>query len=447
MDFQSFLEQAQADGIALDPGEFTLNALKAREKLIRHQLGDSGLWLVKLVQAAVRGEASEVEIKFARREVRVSFSLALPVDAQAVLRAVLAGTLPNDPILFHLVAGLRGSLTTGEETVVWSVGGLRVSVTEEGTSTESLPDSNQFQLVAQRPARSRSFSGLIRGSMRSLLKQTVEEYEAVRRHCWPCPIPVQLDGKELHRGYGETVEYFVPEASAKSVMGSAKNGPQGSLITGGWDGPEHRPLLPYPLTAHAEELPRVRTPFHPGMTFCELPAEGEPTRAVVSLLHSPNARCSVDWVVDGAMVHSAALDLPGKLDRAGLRFVVAAEVDQLDLSHFGIRDADPQAIALELAPRVEQLWTHLEGLRSKFYYLHTSPGATKAIGGLTLGTTGLLCLVSPFIAVVNLGGGVVGAMAGLGWVRSATYRRVRKLIEAFREYRDSAQSDTGLKQS
>ena len=85
---------------------------------------------------------------------------------------------------------------------------------------------------AQRPARSLVLSGLVSGSLKSLLYQTLEEYEALKRHCWACPIPILLDSKELPRGYGCTVEYVVPKMSLRSMNNSMRNGPKGGLIVG-----------------------------------------------------------------------------------------------------------------------------------------------------------------------------------------------------------------------
>ena len=433
-DLHSFLSSARSEGARLDTGEFTLNGLKAREKLERHQLGDSGLWLVKLVQAAVRAGAPRIDIKFDRRAVQVRYTLNRRIDADNLLRTVLAGSLPKDPLTFHLVAGIRGCFCTSGNQVSWSCGETQVEIGEHATTVETIPDSTDFVFKAERPSRNFSFNGLIKGSLSSMLKQTLQEYEALKRHCWTCPVPILLDGKELPRSYGQTVEYFVPKASLRSVYDSSKNGPRGGLITAAVAQPDGFPELPYPLVCRSEELPRVLKPFHPGETFVQLAGPEETARAVICLLHSPNAVSSVDWVLDGAVVKSEALELPRRPDRVALRIVVGAVQEQLDLSHFNLRNADPNSIVRELSDEVEQLFLRLEEARSEFLYWHTPRLATKLIGAYFIGVTGVLTMVSPLAALGCAGGGAVGSWVGTGLVRGATFRRVSKFREVFRDF-------------
>lgn len=433
-DLDDFISGARSEGTRLDTGEFTLNGLKAREKLERHQLGDSGLWLVKLVQAAVRAGAPEIDIKFDRRIVEVRYSLNRRIDGDDLLRTVLAGTLPKEPLAFHLVAGIRGSFTASGTQVSWSCGGTHVKIGEQATTVETIPDSADFVFRAERPTRNFSFNGLIQGSLSSLLKQTLQEYEALRKHCWTCPVPISLDGKELPRGYGQTVEYFVPKASLRSVYDSSKNGPRGGLITAAFPGPQGGAELPYPLVGRSEDLPRTLKPFYPGETFVQLPAPDTTARAVISLLHSPNAVSSVDWVFDGAVVKSEALELPRQPDRVALRIVVGARQEQLDLSHFNLGDADPKLIVNELADEVEQLFQRLEEARSDFLYWHTPRPTTRVIGASLIGMAGFITMFSPLAAVGYVSGGLVGGWAGTGWVRRATYRRVSRFRDLFLEY-------------
>lgn len=60
---RELLEQFSV-GEVVSTDAFTINVLKAREKLARFQLPASGMWLVKFVQSAVAQSSSEVQIVY-----------------------------------------------------------------------------------------------------------------------------------------------------------------------------------------------------------------------------------------------------------------------------------------------------------------------------------------------------------------------------------------------
>jgi hypothetical protein len=61
------LESRGREGSYVDSAGFTIDQLKAREKMSRYQLSDSGLWLVKLIQTAVTAGADGVDISLGAR--------------------------------------------------------------------------------------------------------------------------------------------------------------------------------------------------------------------------------------------------------------------------------------------------------------------------------------------------------------------------------------------
>ena len=64
---EDFLSQLSQEGRFFESSSFTIDSLKAREKLSQFQMADSGLWLVKLVQAAVAAGAPSVRVQFEKR--------------------------------------------------------------------------------------------------------------------------------------------------------------------------------------------------------------------------------------------------------------------------------------------------------------------------------------------------------------------------------------------
>ena len=57
---EQYVQGLIAEGGAKETLGFTLDQARALKKLSKSQLPDEALWIVKMVQAAVRGEATEV---------------------------------------------------------------------------------------------------------------------------------------------------------------------------------------------------------------------------------------------------------------------------------------------------------------------------------------------------------------------------------------------------
>lgn len=117
-----FLSGARSLGTVDSTADFTIDTLKAQQKLSSRQFPQDGLWLVKMVQAAVAFQARGIDIKFRRNEVQFYFEGEdWPWDARRFFEDLLSSVLPSEPVLFHLFAGLRNSLFEDTVRAEWSI--------------------------------------------------------------------------------------------------------------------------------------------------------------------------------------------------------------------------------------------------------------------------------------------------------------------------------------
>ena len=137
MNIVEYLDGLSKQGEFQATEDFTINSLKARQKLSESQLVTPGLWLVKLVQCAVRLEAEGVSIKTERRLICLEFLAPQGPSAETIARHLLDGSLPLDPALIHLLTGLRASLTGHTESLSCLVEKsgqvVTLGVSQEGT--------------------------------------------------------------------------------------------------------------------------------------------------------------------------------------------------------------------------------------------------------------------------------------------------------------------------
>ena len=184
-------------------GEFTLNPLRAIQKLAASQLPDRSLWILKIVQAAVAGGCQGLTIRqegrrtlFRLAEPQVEFSLERLYDA--LLRADPLGVAHLD----HLVVGLRTvglaegrswTLTTQAERLSWDGGRFVHEGDLEGSVDGDIRLEVMFRLE-QTPGSLRGMFGRA-GVAR-------DEYLHVVRRAHVCPIPLTFDGRRLDCGEG-----------------------------------------------------------------------------------------------------------------------------------------------------------------------------------------------------------------------------------------------------
>lgn len=426
---QAFLDSQQSQGRYFDSADFTINTLKAREKLARYQLSDSGLWLVKMIQAAVAGGADSVKVTFGRSEVSVAFPNTPGWQADQVLQEVLAGTMPSDNALAHLVTGIRASAGATTEVVSWACGQAQVTLSEDGGEVTQIPETASFALTATRPTRSRSLKSTLGASVAHLVKQTVEEYDAVVTRCWTSPIPICVDGRPLSRGYS----LLSGGERAKGVLtGYQRFNHQNGRISGclairPLDNVTSRPLMPYhpPQGEPVEGTDvAVSKPFYYGGYYLNWRPQQTECRGVLCLLCGAAARSSVELVMDGVVIKSIpfsgwappppkflGMTSPAVHFPIQFRLILGVERQELDLSEFDLRELDLQATLDSAIPEVVELIECLRHNKRSFWYVPFSEKYVKLMGGLAAGQLVYM------LGVVKFGllpvAGLVGASVGL----------------------------------
>jgi hypothetical protein len=444
----SFLAAQQSEGRYFDTASFTIDSVKALHKLSLHQLPDSGLWLVKLVQAAVASGADSVAVTFERKKVTARFLPRQAWQADEVLEVVLSGALPQDRALMHLVTAIRGSSASISEAVAWSCGAARVELGQGSCQVVAQPEQSEFQLVATRPARSRSLSKTLASSVTDLVKQTVEEHDALRGHCWVCPIPITIDGCALPRGYDVMNAGRVEKSPWRVLRSYNKN--EGAVVQAGLGvGPLHDPSLgpelPY-LTTFAGDAGTnpviLQKPVFMGQTFLWRRPEG-PVHGAVALMSGPKETESrLHFVLDGAVVAThplpswdvkltTVLGIPVSRRSFALRAIVAVEPAALDLSQFAVRDADLARLLPLIVPDVEALIDRLFQHMSELYYLPLTRKIAP-LAGVGLGAeVVVLGVVSQGVMLLPMAGmvAVAGAINTAIW-RSKMRNAVRSMLEA-----------------
>lgn len=444
-----FLEIQRSEGRYFDSSAFSIDSLTALEKLSQHQLPGSGLWLVKLVQAAVAAGAESVDISFGNRWLGVSFTPQQDWQADEILRTVLSGAIPSDRAMSHLVAALRASSASKTEAVCWSCGDAQVFLGHQICRVSPQSSGPTFRLEAHRPPRSRSLGRMLSSSVYHLAKQTVEEYDALRAHCWVSPIPITVDGRPFATGYDRARGGWVEESVGQVFRGlsnSRNYTVESCLGIRPLSLPSSdRPPLPY-LAPKSEAPFQVAALVYPGETFLRWTQSDPTCQGVVALLSGPTAESKVELVLDGAVVESRRLkrwDLGsikafginlGIRHPVGLRFIFAVRPQELDLSGFSVRELDLDALLGQATDQAVELLQAIESQVTHFYYLPVNRRFSK-LAGLGIGThLTLATILTKGIALLPVAGmfGLVAAGNTAHW-RSQIKGQVRQLLQLMGE--------------
>lgn len=387
------LEAHQRQGRYLDSGQFGLDAVKALTKLSQHQLGDTGLWLVKLVQAAVVAQAERLDVTFERRRVKVKFQPNQGWQADELLHSMLSGRLPEERALLHLLTGLRSCAGHLTETLSWSCGQTRVTLEGSRARVEPQSESPFFELEATRPARSFTLSGILTRDIGHLVRQTATEYEVLTQRCWTCPIPIVIDGRLMDRGYDKVVRSSVavrlqPHISKRTSEVHACLGLRHLTST------NSRPKLVALRDDEEGEPIKVTSPLYAHETFLHWPAPV--SRGAVAIHASPFITASVELVLDGVVVEAHPLEKfqarPSKVfglqasTRTLLRprLIFALTPDEVDLSGFQTRGLNVDALVEQAIPEMVELLHEIANHGRSLTYLVSTRPSSKLLTPLTL---------------------------------------------------------------
>lgn len=431
------IEQLRAEATYLDTASFTLDSLKARQKLAEFQLPESGLWLVKLVQAAVVLKAPSIAIAFARSTVTVRFEAPNLPAAQDLLNLVMSGQIPQARERLHLVTALRSCASATTESVEWHSGGGRVQMNTQVTLTTA-SDQTGFLLVASRPPRARTLSKTLATSISHLVRNTAEEYEAVAQRCWVCPIPVLLDGRPLPRGYDSPLLRGLLATPGEVILQYEKSRANIPLFCAGVR--QIAPLPGRPTLSAMDSRAEVCKPVLKQGTFLRWQNEGDPIGAALTVQCYRDCKQRIDFVWDGAVVASHELDwklakpssfLSRGQHHVGVRLIFAVEQSELDLTQFEVRDK--AALARQLLKQSQsallELLDELTNKIGELYYVPFTSTGGKAwglgIGTYALGGSAVLGVW--FLAPIGMMAG------GIAYANLLSYRhRLQNAVKAIR---------------
>ena len=420
---------SQTDGQPIESSsEFTLDSIRARQKLSESQLPRPGLWLVKLIQAANVLKSERLNVSFGKRSVDLEFRCTeWEYEPRQVLAEFLSGSMSSEPFLFHFLTGLRGGLTEDTVACVWSVKRGRecteVHINSQGTEIKAgeLEDSNDGVLLSLSMSRPPRWPGLKRAltmPIKHLLQRTADEFLAVKNFCWSSAVPITLDGRLLKTYYqwspNETSHGFLTKMEQYAVSSPLQPPP---LVVGRHHLPlsETRQPLNIPWTPNTGKSATVEfgdgearkqtKGFYWGQAWIEsVRPEGVPTQATMLLIFGHEMESRVEFVCDGAIVGTQAmpwetsrLKLFGRSTqqnqfKIGLRLLVACSIDQLDLSHFRVRDtalltsSELSSVGQSIREFTELCLDHSKDYR---YPVSSAPESRVGRVGATLGAVAM----------------------------------------------------------
>lgn len=313
-------------------GEFTVNPARALEQMGRFQLTDPGLWVVKLVQAAVALGASRIEFNLDYRRTTVRFYDTPPVDGADLARSMLSGELPSEPWKRHLVVGLRAFHGQSPRSLSWTdssgtrvmIEGTELEVSEPGQAgtPETLKVVAELTLVPHRLDR-----------LPMLFQQTLAEHVALSQRCSLCHLPILVDGRLVSRQFPPR-----PPGGGRGL---------------------YPPVL-LALRGAGPEMPiMVQTPSIPLSTISSFPEPSSEvqTLAALALFYVPVVMLSevgtplgpVSYcypVKDGALLNSRRVRFPFISKTTALRYVLHLFLNATD-SEVDLSEFEPLRLELE----------------------------------------------------------------------------------------------------
>lgn len=344
-DLDRYLAARRAEGATDSSGAFTLSPEHARKKL-----GESfdwtvpGYYLLRLIQAAVRGGATDIVVRLSRRRVQLEFAGPLVPELlpDRVLSRLIAGTLPKTGPEAHLQPALLAATASDmkrfayvclggpqEDCLLYEDGELRMA---RGTP---LPVQGHRYCFDFEKSGGGGY-GVPRSmtELRHAMQATGAEHWALNSRCQACPVPLIVDGRDIAQG----LALRAPEVEWFSEVGPFFLGANAT------------PGRSFRCAQSLES--RERVGLH-GI-FCGV----GPERWVGDLILLP---CALDgpgcinFYSDGVFLESCFqhFDTPGP--------VIYAPLDGLKTDASGLRVVDDDALQARMGPWAERL----ESLRGR----------------------------------------------------------------------------------
>lgn len=281
-ELERHLQAARQGGSTDSSGSFSLNSARAKALLGELQLPQLELYLLKLVQAAVRGGAAKIEIT--TEHDRMTFSHDGRVEG-----------------LHHFQIGVAALSTLLDRELRFR-------------------DCRQLQIP--------------RGPGRWSWGRGLPEIALLKERCRYCPIPLLLDGKAVNRpffGKKNDANYDgvlrlgpPPKLGPVTLLLAAHD--DGSLLLAPHLTAEERRWVVHDLSQQEES--EAAAAEQPSMLM-----DGRPMQRCHAMLRRiRDSWSSLSWVLDGVVLVSER----NVLDRPGLEAIVSAGELKTDLSEFGV---------------------------------------------------------------------------------------------------------------
>jgi hypothetical protein len=412
-ELDQYLASAAAQGLFQGEGDFKIQAEKALEKLSRFALPGPGLWVLKMVQAAVRLGASQIEYTFLRRKVTVEFDNRAGWEAEALLGQLLSATVSEDRACRHLFTGILGAALGFSQEVEWSCGGSCVKVGKLGPVAQAQKPSDKFVFTARRPYRPAFTSGLMTSPIRYLLRQTVQEYKALVDHSFIAPLTIIVDKRPLGASYQTNTSSLPPKPGYDSDKPDGRQAMLAQIPLCGLD----RAALSYPIDR--EPLTKLETPREKFETLRLEPDSGEPVQGIICLYSCLQRQSRLNLVMDGVCLERPLLyddealwGLRSALEKDHDDFILdvylAVSFEDLDVSQFSVKLQSFAEPILSGVPKLCQVLTTLHAECPKPWELSKQPPDrfdSKPVSAAEIVLIGFLSMFIPHAIVL---GGVVG---------------------------------------
>lgn len=422
-ELERYLSSEAAQGLFLEEGGFHLHPEDALKKLSLFALPEPGMWVLKLLQAAVDIEAPEIRFTFDRRVVKVEFVNTLQWKAGHILSQLLSGQPAQDSALRHLISGIVGAAVGFSETLVWVCGGERVQVHKSGTSRIEGQEHELFYLSVTRPSTLGLHAKAFHSPLRYVLAQTVDEYKSLVDYARVAPIPVFIDKYRLRGSYHD------PSKNLPRTHGYDSDKTDGLCVMlaqfpvqGLGRKKIHYPICDAPLSSyetHAQETNLT--------TLCLEGSVG--VDAVVCLHWCKQRRSRLNLVMDGVIVEtrklfdSSALEPLMKVmeffgSELALDIYFGVDWEQLDLSQFRSREHHFHNEVVACLPELKRVLTHLVANAHKDWDFSKVPPVKSSLPALSMESLAGGIFISLIVPHLVLVGGVLG-----------TYHLVKKGFE------------------
>lgn len=471
----SFLKEMIPPDSVQESLEFSIDSVKAVQKLSESQLPEPALWIVKMVQAAVASGSTGIEVTLGRNRLQMVFDTQLSQSAKEIFQLVHSGTLPKEPALLHLVTAIRASFScpgtsfllqlrdqTGTDIVAVSQGESVHSSDHRKTSAVK-----RLSFVVKRSYRLAALKKSLNKSASHALKGTALEHTELVKRCWVCPIPIRLDGRLLDRGYGSPLMQDPVDSTIKRSIYRRDQHltPRLNSYVRYLEAEPGQVLLPVlgddrkrQSFAFEGRTVRIRKPVCEDETFMLWNEAPERLGGVLVCQIGRGRQGLLCFVQDGIVIQKLSMrfletrrKILGKTvvdpKVGGDCFILGVTQDELDLSQFQVRDAAKRRDEIMdklLDPILECSDFYAEsGVLKKYFYVPTYRKRAKfavgfgAVAALPVGAafgvpvlTGYLCYQGMFGAMPTLFNHVLTRA-----LAKVAYKKLRAKAEAFRTER------------